>query len=78
MNHIFGIFRFKDSIAGHHRIGAGVDDVRDIVRIHAAIDFDERVRLVAFYHRPQFGDAVQRTWDELLSAETGVYGHNQH
>ena len=58
MNHIFGIFRFENGISCHHRVGTGIDDVRDVVGIHTAIDFDERVRLVALDHRAKFSNAV--------------------
>lgn len=72
------ILGLKHGAAGHEHVGTSSKELRGILGVHAAVNFDEALRVLAVAQFAQLLHLVVGVLDELLSAEAGVDRHEQH
>ena len=68
----------EDGVAGDEEFSAGANDVSDGVVRDAAIDFNAEGETAGLPDLGERGHLVERIGDELLTAEAGVYGHDEN
>src|SRR5450759_4862129 len=68
----------EDGGAGDEGVGPGARYLGDVIRFHAAIDFEHDLAPREVYAAADFGQFDERMRDELLPAETGIDRHDQH
>ena len=69
--------RAEQRAARHQNFRARLHERHGGLRIHAAVHFDHGVRLRLGQHALRLGDLLNARGDQLLSAEAGVYRHDQ-
>ena len=77
-NRLHWILRLKHRIAGHQHICTRFKQSLGVVRVDAAVHFDECGSVLFIDHQTQLADFFVCALDELLSAEARVDRHEEH
>ena len=72
------IFGLKYGGAGYEHVGAGLDDLSDVLGRDTAIDLDQGRNAVALTHGRKLVQFGNSTRDKALAAKAGVHAHQQH
>lgn len=69
---------FEDAGSRNNGIGTRFNDLIGIVWRHTAINFDPWICSLCLTHFSKPLDLLDLVWDELLSTESGIDGHDQN